>query len=122
MISVLASVISAGTNNQLGSAISTVLSLGWVIYNQGYLGGTTGQSWGRKIVNLRLVSEATGQPIGIGMALLRQLAHIVDSIICYVGWFFPLWDAKRQTIADKIMKTLVLDESQSGTGQQPFGF
>jgi hypothetical protein len=30
----------------------------------------------------------------------------VDTIICYIGWLFPLWDAKRQTIADKIMSTV----------------
>jgi hypothetical protein len=26
-------------------------------------------------------------------------------LICYIGWLFPLWDAKRQTIGDKIMTT-----------------
>jgi hypothetical protein len=31
----------------------------------------------------------------------------VDSIICFVGYLFPLWDPKRQTIADKIMTTVV---------------
>ena len=34
-----------------------------------------------------------------------------DSIICYIGWLFPLWDSKRQTLADKIMKTVVIDNS-----------
>ena len=83
-------------------------SIGWTIYNRWYQGGTTGQSLGKKVLNLRLVSEETGQPIGMLMAFVRDICHIIDAVICYVGFLFPLWDAKRQTIADKIVKTVVI--------------
>jgi len=83
-------------------------SFGWTIYNRWYQGGTTGQSLGKKVLNLRLVSEETGQPIGMAMAFVRDLCHFIDGVICYVGFLFPLWDAKRQTIADKIMRTVVI--------------
>ena len=85
--------------------------LGWTIYNRWYQGGTTGQSLGKKVLNLRLVSEETGQPIGMLMAFVRDICHIIDGIICYIGFLFPLWDAKRQTIADKIVKTVVIPAS-----------
>lgn len=39
------------------------------------------------------------------MALLRDVAHILDAILC-VGFLWPLWDRKRQTFADEIMSTL----------------
>jgi uncharacterized RDD family membrane protein YckC len=81
---------------------------GWLIFNRWYLGGTTGQSIGKKVLNIRLVSDETGQPIGMLMAFVRDVCHIVDSIICYVGWLVPLWDSKRQTLADKIMRTVVV--------------
>jgi uncharacterized RDD family membrane protein YckC len=55
-----------------------------------------------------VVSEQTGQPIGFGLSVLRQIAHAIDAVICYVGYLFPLWDAKRQTIADKILSTVCL--------------
>jgi uncharacterized RDD family membrane protein YckC len=77
-------------------------------YNRWYLAGKTGQSWGKKALGLRLLSEQTGQPIGAGMAFVRDLAHFVDGIICDIGYLFPLWDAKKQTIADKIVNTLVV--------------
>ncbi len=83
-------------------------SLGWTAYNRWYMGGTTGQSLGKKVLNLRLVSEDTGQPIGMLMAFVRDLCHIIDAVICYVGFLFPLWDAKRQTLADKIITTVVI--------------
>ncbi len=60
------------------------------------------------MIGTRLLSEETGQPIGTLNAFLRDLCHIIDAIICYVGFLFPLWDAKRQTLADKIMKTVVI--------------
>ena len=42
------------------------------------------------------------------MAFVRDLAHFIDGIICFIGYLFPLWDAKKQTIADKLVKTLVI--------------
>ncbi len=78
------------------------------VYNRWYRGGTTGQTIGRGVAGVKLVKESTGQPIGMGMAFVRDIAHIVDSIICYIGWLFPLWDSKRQTLADKIVSTVVV--------------
>ncbi|GAA4957078.1 RDD family protein [Actinoplanes utahensis] len=77
-------------------------------YNRWYLAGKTGQSWGRKALGIKLISEQTGQPIGGGSAFVRDLAHFLDQISCYVGYLFPLWDAKKQTFADKIMTTIVV--------------
>jgi uncharacterized RDD family membrane protein YckC len=98
------------------SAIFLILLLailGWTIYNRWYMGGTTGQSLGKKVTNIKLISEQTGQPIGMGMAFVRDLAHFVDGIICYVGFLFPLWDAKKQTLADKIVGTVVIQNEQN---------
>ena len=88
-----------------------LLSLGIWIYNRAILAGRTGQSWGKQVLNLRLVRMADGQPMGGGMAFVRDLAHIIDALPCYIGYLFPLWDARRQTFADKIMNTVVLSES-----------
>lgn len=79
----------------------------WFFY-MGYLNGATGQSVGKRLTGLVVVSEESGQLIGGGMGVVRHLAHFVDSIICYIGWLFPLWDAKKQTIADKLVKTVVV--------------
>ncbi len=54
------------------------------------------------------ISESTGEPIGPGMAFVRDICHILDSLACYIGWLFPIWDAKRQTFADKIVSTIVI--------------
>jgi uncharacterized RDD family membrane protein YckC len=90
------------------SLLIWLASIAWTAYNRWYQAGTTGQSLGKKVLNLRLVSEETGQPIGTLMAFVRDICHFIDSVICLVGYLFPLWDAKRQTIADKIVKTVVI--------------
>ena len=82
-----------------------VLAIG--IWNRWIKGGQ-GQTVGRKVAGVTVVKEATGQPLGTGMAFVRDLAHIADNIICYIGWLFPLWDAKRQTLADKIVGTVAV--------------
>ena len=109
IISILANLVG-NASSTLGSLISFVLGIGWWIY-LGYKSGTTGVTFGRSIAKTKLISEATGGPVGVQTGIIRQFAHIIDSIICYIGWLFPLWDAKKQTIADKIMKTVVIDNS-----------
>lgn len=85
-----------------------LVGVAYLIWNYGYRQGTTGSSIGKSVMKFKVVSEVTGQPIGFGMSVVRQLAHFVDQIICYIGYLFPLWDAKRQTLADKIMTTVCL--------------
>jgi RDD family len=98
-------------NSTLGVAsflIFNVIGLAYIVWNYGYKQGTTGSSIGKGIMKFKVVSEETGQPIGFAMSVVRQLAHAIDAVICYIGFLFPLWDPKRQTIADKLLKTVCL--------------
>jgi uncharacterized RDD family membrane protein YckC len=70
--------------------------------------GQTGASPGMRVMGLRCINKNSGQPIGGGLGFVRSLAHFLDSIICYIGWLWPLWDRDRQTLADKIMSTIVI--------------
>ena len=62
-------------------------------------------NYGKKVMKFQVVSESASRPIGFGMSPVRQIVHVVDGLICYLGYLFSLWDAKRQTFADKIMST-----------------
>lgn len=74
--------------------------------------GRTGWSIGKQVIGIRLISEKTGLPIGPGLTFVRILAHILDSLPCYLGYLWPLWDDKRQTFADKIMGTVVIEQKR----------
>ncbi|MQS09770.1 RDD family protein [Streptomyces alkaliphilus] len=73
-----------------------------------YLVGTTGQTPGRKMVNIQVVKEATGQPMGFGVAIARFLLDFINSLPCFAGYLWPLWDAKKQTLTDKIVGSIVI--------------
>lgn len=79
--------------------------IGYWFWNFGYRQGRTGQSIGKKVLKFKVISERTGQPIGFGASVLRQIAHILDGFF-YIGYLMPLWDGKRQTIADKMLTTV----------------
>jgi uncharacterized RDD family membrane protein YckC len=102
---IIAGVIYQGSHG-LGAILYLVV-LGWAIYNK-VLEGQTGQSTGKKVAGTKLVLAATGQPVGVGLAIGRYFLHIIDGLPCYLGFLWPLWDAKRQTFADKILNTYVV--------------
>jgi uncharacterized RDD family membrane protein YckC len=85
-----------------------LVGLVYYLWNYGYRQGATGSSIGKSLLKFKVVSENTGAPIGFGLSVLRQIAHIVDAVPLHVGYLFPLWTAKRQTLADKIMATVCL--------------
>lgn len=79
--------------------------IGYSIWNAGYRQGTTGQTIGKKVIGIKLVSIQTGQPVGFGPSFVRQLAHALEFGI---GYLWPLWDDQNQTFADKICSTVVV--------------
>jgi uncharacterized RDD family membrane protein YckC len=88
--------------------LGALIVLAFGIWNVVIRQGRTGYSLGKTVVGIRLVKVSTGQPMGAGLCFVRQLAHYVDSLVCYLGWLWPLWDSRNQTLGDKIMGTVVI--------------
>jgi uncharacterized RDD family membrane protein YckC len=100
-------IIDASAQTGFLSAIGLLGMIGvfvWQVIQE----GRTGQTLGKKAVGTRTVRESDGQPLGGGMAFVRQLAHVLDSLPCYLGYLWPAWDAKRQTFADKVCSSIVI--------------
>lgn len=104
------------TSNAGGGVIALIV-VGYLlmivvgIWNIVFRQGRTGYSIGKGVLGIKLIGERTGAPIGAGMSFLRQLVHVVDQI-CYIGYLWPLWDPKRQTFADKIFSSIVINQPQ----------
>jgi uncharacterized RDD family membrane protein YckC len=73
----------------------------------GHLDGVTGQTPGKAMMGIRVVG-ANGELIGSGAGIGRKFSHILDGLVCGLGFLLPLVDVKRQTIADKVMSTFVV--------------
>lgn len=103
----------ASTVGQISALfIGPVICLIYVIWNLGYRQGTTGSSIGKAMMKFKVVSEKTGQPLGFGMSVVREIIYFVASAACGLLWLiavlFPLWDPKRQSLADKIVSSICL--------------
>ncbi len=92
---------------QISYGLGQAAGLGVFLYF-GYLTGTTGQTPGRRLVGIRVLREADGQPLGAGAGIGRAFLHILDALPFLVGFLWPIWDAKKQTFADKLIKSVVV--------------
>jgi uncharacterized RDD family membrane protein YckC len=85
--------------------------------------GRSGSSPGMRLVGLRCVRADNGQLLGGGTSLLRALIHWVCSFICVVAYLadmlWPLWDPRRQTLADKGVRSVVLKVPPEGFSLAP---
>jgi uncharacterized RDD family membrane protein YckC len=91
-------------SQQVANLVQVVLYYGLF----GYLTGTTGQTPGRKVVGITVLREQDGQVLGAGMGIVRNICHLLDALPLLLGFFWPLWDKKNQTFADKIVKSVVV--------------
>jgi uncharacterized RDD family membrane protein YckC len=105
----------ASAGRQVWAGIGVALIVASKVYNRWYLQGTTGQSWGKRRHQLRLVRMTDKQPIGFRSAFVRGLAHILDIGTLGVGYLLPLWDKRRQTLADAVMGTIVISQDKTGS-------
>jgi uncharacterized RDD family membrane protein YckC len=67
------------------------------------LGGTVG----KRLLGLRVESREGGPP-GTGQLLGRLLGRIVSALPALLGFFWALWDRRKQTWHDKLADTVVL--------------
>jgi Mce-associated membrane protein len=65
-----------------------------------------GWSLGRALTGITVVRRDGGSA-GLGRLLLRDLAHLLDTISVFAGWLWPLWDSRRRTFADLLLGTEV---------------
>ena len=67
-----------------------------------------GASLGQRLFRLRVVDANTGQPIGLGRAILRFLGLILSFFVCLIGVIWVAFDSRKQGWADKIAGTVVV--------------
>ena len=80
--------------------------IGYGVWNFGYRQGRTGSSVGKTALRLWVIDVASGEPIGFQRSVIRQFAHVADTLSLGLGFLWPLWDSKRQTFADKLASTV----------------
>lgn len=108
LLGVLAEAVNGGAISAAGELMSNVITglvvlLFWV---------ERGATPGKLALGIRIIDAETGGAPPIGRLVLRYLGYIVSAIPLGLGYFWMLWDARRQTWHDKIGGTLVVKTSR----------
>jgi uncharacterized RDD family membrane protein YckC len=102
-------IISAVAKNLAVTYLFELILLFVIAFALSFQEANTGQTVGKRVLGIKVVSEATGQPLSGGAAFGRQLCHsTIDGWVCLLGFLWPLWDDKSQTWGDKITKAIVV--------------
>ncbi|MGW8969808.1 RDD family protein [Streptomyces platensis] len=102
---------ASSSSTPVGAII--IMALAWLLMIGGTFfliakEGASGQTPGKKALGVKVIKEATGQPLGFGMTFVRYLCRYLNGLLCGLGWLWPLWDDKSQTWADKLAGTVVV--------------
>ena len=85
----------------------------------GWANGELGQTLGKRLLGLHVVDHETGARIGLGRALIRHFAFTVFflafAVPGLVNVLFPLWDRRRQTLHDKVVRSMVVSVTRPYT-------
>lgn len=73
----------------------------------------TGRWIGQRVVGIRIVRVTTLEPPTWWRSAARLLLSSVNTLPCYLGWFWPMWDPMRQTFADMIVDTIVVRDART---------
>jgi uncharacterized RDD family membrane protein YckC len=87
-----------------GYALGVVVGIAYFTYFE----GTTGQTFGKKALGIRVVDFATGGPIGYGRAFIRYIGKIVSTVAIFIGYLWMLWDPEKQCWHDKFASDVVV--------------
>lgn len=120
---IVIAVLSAGSTGTSADGTADLPAAATAVFGLGYLttigvqiwnswrAGSRGQSLGKQWVGIHLVNETSLRPPGgwtaIGKALLRGvLGAFSCGLYTLVTLLWPLWDQRRQTLDDKVVKTV----------------
>ena len=92
----------------LAQLVSLVVGVGYYTY---FEGSPSGQTLGKRAMNIRVVDIETGESIGTSRALIRYVGKIISGIACGLGFLWMLWDQEKQTWHDKLASSVVVPTS-----------
>ena len=67
-----------------------------------------GCGWAHRMMHLQVLVRRTGRPVSKARMAAREIAHLADAVT-FIGFLWPWWDRNRQTFADKLAGTIVVD-------------
>jgi uncharacterized RDD family membrane protein YckC len=104
LVSFIQAILENSTNNiAISSALITLCVIGYFTFFWTLVGFTPGKA----VLGLKIIRK-NGENVSFGRSLLRFFAYWISALPLFLGFFWVLWDPKRQSWHDKIAGTQVL--------------
>ena len=100
IVSVIPGMMVHGGN---GNILSFLLGLGYSIWMLSNYSATVGMM----VLKIKITRESGGK-VTYQDALLRYFVSILSAMVLLLGYFWMIWDPKKQTWHDHIAKTVVV--------------
>lgn len=89
----------------VGRILAIFIGFGYYVY----FTGKTGQTPGKKYMNIKVVKLDGVTPPGFTSAFLREVVgKTLSAVIFLLGYLWAIWDPQKQAWHDKIAGTLVV--------------
>jgi uncharacterized RDD family membrane protein YckC len=66
---------------------------------------------GKLLLDCQVVDATTGKPIRYPQAIIRALAYYVSLLPLFLGFFWVIWDKRKQALHDKLAHTVVIQNA-----------
>lgn len=92
-----------------------LLGIGWIIWL--IFTSKQGQSPGKKLLGMRIVSMPTTRPLGGLITFLREIfiKGFIGSLTFGLAYLWILWDPNRQALYDKLLNATVVNDPLGAT-------
>ncbi len=113
VLATAARLVGAAVSDSLSVTLYLLAAIGFSVWNSILRQGSMGQTIGKTMMGISVVSRETRRPIGYGVALARTLVPTAITIVtlgvyAVLDYLWPLWDDDNQRITDKILSTVVI--------------
>ena len=87
--------------------VTALISLAYFVYFE----GTTGQTLGKKMVNIKVVMQKSGRQLEYADALVRNILRIIDFLPAFyiLGLILIAVSENKQRLGDMAAKTIVVE-------------
>ncbi len=103
IIGMILGLIAKDAAGSLSGVLGIVIGIAYYIY----FWTKDGQTPGKKVLGLK-VQKLNGAKLDYVSAGLRYVGYIVSALPLFLGFFWIIWDAKKQGWHDKIAGTVVV--------------
>jgi uncharacterized RDD family membrane protein YckC len=99
--------VPTNTTWAIFGVLAAAAIIGGIVYYAKLEGGS-GQTLGGRALGIRVADADTGGSIGTARGVGRYFARILSALVCFLGYFWMLWDPRKQTWHDKMVRSVVV--------------